>query len=250
MKTNLRRRGMRFLRSFVIGAWRAIVPNVIVHRNISGVRFACSLKEHYFWLWYGCGADAERLPIPHGGAVWDLGCNIGLYSVEAALSGCKVFAFDISQVNISCLRQTALDNKLDIQAIHSPITVGSIQWSHAKSGWTEEKLTIGGSHWSIDYDAFSRANGCPAFIKMDIQGGESEFLKSPDFKAWLHDNRVSLYLETHDDSARLIWPEFKQCGPIHYFLDLNENAHDCNGEKPAVLPDDGGRAHAHRLCAR
>ena len=208
---------------FVYQFWGRLCPAVIVQRELQGTLFALSLKCHTPWLFYGdLAANAENPPFPTVGHVWDLGCNIGLYSVKAARAGCRVTAFDISITNVLCLNQTARLNGLDIKAQFGPVTVKPMQWSAARSGHSEESMTRGGSLTSMTYLEVAERCGLPDFIKMDIQGGESEFLQSTEFREWVLRHGITIYLETHNDAARWVWPEFRKIGNIHYLLSANE----------------------------
>jgi FkbM family methyltransferase len=203
--------------------WRMLCPDVIVQREIRGVLFSVSMRDHALWVFRGTFADAEFLPIPRGSRVWDLGCNIGLYSVQAAQIGCVVTAFDISKTNTLCLDQTARVNGLAIRAIHSPVTVDPVWWTPSRNGHTESELQVGGSLRSITYTEAAQMYGVPKFIKMDIQGGEIPFLRSVAFRDWAIQNSVTIYLEAHDDAAKHIWNDFRQIGPIHYLLEAGKS---------------------------
>jgi FkbM family methyltransferase len=212
----------RFVRQFLARSWRSAAPDVVVQRRLHNTLFSLSLRDHALWIFLGDSADAEQVPIPSFGHVWDLGCNIGLYSVQAALAGCRVSAFDISSTNVLCVNQTAKLNALDIHAYLSPVTVEESHWTPARTGHTEEAMTRGGALLSTTYLQASERCGVPSFIKFDIQGGEIEFLKSHAFRGWVHDNRISVYLEAHDGAEEFIWPEFKKIGPIHYWIGHSE----------------------------
>jgi hypothetical protein len=198
--------------------WRRTAPDVIVQRAIRGSLMSVSLRDHALWVFRGASADAELLPIPQGSRVWDLGCNIGLYSVRAAQLGCTVTAFDIGETNVLCLNQTARMHGYAIQAVHCPVTVDAERWSPARTAHTENAMTTGGDRYSLSYAMAAWKYGTPTFIKMDIQGGEIPFLRSVSFKEWAFTNRIQLYVEVHGDAERYLWPEFKQVGRIQYFF--------------------------------
>jgi FkbM family methyltransferase len=206
------------MRKLAAKAWRALAPDIVVQRRIHDTLYTLSLRDHALWIIGGDKADAESLPLPKGGHVWDLGCNIGLYSVQAAKLGCKVNAFDISLTNVLCLRDTAHNNSLPITAIHSPVTVSQTNWTPASTAHAEESLRSGGCLSSLTYAIAALRYGLPSFIKMDIQGGEVEFLRSQVFKRWLRDNQITLYIEVHGDAAKYVWHDMKQIGPIHYLF--------------------------------
>lgn len=207
------------VKSAAAKVWRSAAPDVILQKRLHETLFVISLRDHALWIFDGDRADGEVVPIPDHGHVWDLGCNIGLYSVQAAKHGCRVSAFDISMTNVLRLNQTAHLNDLDIKAHCTPITVNPVQWTPAQTAHTEESLNVGGSLRSLTYLEASSKYGIPSFIKMDIQGGEVEFLKSGEFRDWIIGNHISFYLETHNDAEKYIWPEFKRIGDIHWFIE-------------------------------
>ena len=198
--------------------WRRIMPDVIVQRRIGNELFAVSLRDHALWILYGDkAAGAEKIPIVKG-HVWDLGCNIGVYSIAAARAGCRVTAFDISNINVLCLAQTAIITGLPMTVVHSPVTTIPTRWTPSNTGHCEEKLSEGGIYKSLTFLEAAEKFGKPDCIKMDIQGGEVEFLQSEAFHGWVHSNGIAVYLEVHGEAVDLIWPTFTRIGPIHYWL--------------------------------
>jgi len=197
--------------------WRRVMPDWIIQRRLRETLYAMSLRDHALWLVHGDEAVAgEHPPFPERGHVWDLGCNIGAFSVMAAKAGCRVTAFDINLTNVLCVRQTAQLNHLNIIAVHSPVTAYPLQWGPSASGHPESELRHG-NLMSLTYQQAAEIYGKPDFIKMDIQGGEREFLMGV-FKDWVINNGIAFYLETHGDCANWVWPEMTRIGPIHYWL--------------------------------
>jgi len=205
------------------------MPDIIVMRILRDTIFNISLRDHAFWIFFGESASAEQIPFPSAGCVWDLGSNIGLHSVAAAKSGCRVIAFDIAEINILCLRQTAAQNGLTITAVLSPITVRPVKFIPAKTAHTEEKLTLGGTRQSLDFNDAARIYGLPDFIKIDIEGSEAELLASKDFRNWIFENHIQIYLELHDGCESLLWPEFKRVDKTHWLLKSNESSSATGG---------------------
>ena len=198
--------------------WRSLMPDWIVQRRLLGTLYAMSIRDHALWLIYGDkAAGAEKVPFPAHGHVWDLGCNIGLFSVAAAQSGCRVTAFDISETNVLCVRQTAWLNHFNICAVNCPVTTSPCQWERTENGHTENAMTRKGKLVSLTYEQAAQIYGMPDFIKFDIQGGEREFLMGT-FKDWVMQHGIAIYLETHGDCASWVWPEMTRIGPIHYWL--------------------------------
>ena len=59
-------------------------------------------------------------------------------------------------------------------------------------------------------------------LKMDIEGGEDEFLSSQDFLSWLKVQQISLLVELHDIKPNLSafpWAKASMLDPSHLFID-------------------------------
>jgi hypothetical protein len=50
---------------------------------------------------------------------------------------------------------------------------------------------------SITYLEAEQLYGTPAFVKMDIEGGEQEFIESTPFQAWVTQRGITLLIELH-----------------------------------------------------
>lgn len=137
--------------------------------------------------------------IPESSVLWDVGANIGLYSVYAAKKrNCRIWAFEPSVFNLELLARNLSVNGLTKQVCIVPIALsdrlGSSQmrmttteWGGALStfgqefGWDGEAIrqvfefqTIG---LTMD-DAVQRmAIPAPDYIKMDVDGLEHFILK-------------------------------------------------------------------------
>jgi FkbM family methyltransferase len=137
--------------------------------------------------------------IPESAVLWDVGANIGLYSVYAAKKrNCKVWAFEPSVFNLELLARNIYANKLTDQICIVPIALsdqmGSSQmrmttteWGGALStfgqefGWDGEAIrkvfefrTMG---MSMEDAVMKMAIPMPDYIKMDVDGLEHFILK-------------------------------------------------------------------------
>jgi len=137
--------------------------------------------------------------IPSGAILWDIGANIGLYSIYAAKKRkCRVFSFEPSVFNLELLARNIFLNGLSEQICifplplsdqlgHSAMHMTTTQWGGALStfgkdfGWDGKKIeqvfqfqTVG---VSMD-DALEKfAIPQPDYIKMDVDGLEYFILK-------------------------------------------------------------------------
>lgn len=137
--------------------------------------------------------------IPENSVLWDVGANIGLYSVYAAKKrNCRIWAFEPSVFNLELLARNISVNGLTEQVCIVPMALsdqlGSSQmrmttteWGGALStfgqefGWDGEAIrqvfefqTIG---LSMDDAAQKMAIPTPDYIKMDVDGLEHFILK-------------------------------------------------------------------------
>ncbi|MBU6176786.1 MAG: FkbM family methyltransferase [Bacteroidetes bacterium] len=137
--------------------------------------------------------------IPEGAVLWDIGSNIGLYSVYAAKKRkCRVYSFEPSVFNLELLARNIFLNDLTGQICILPFALSdrlgcsemrmtTTQWGGALStfgkdfGWdgkTIERVfqfeTIG---LSMDDAMLRLAIPQPDFIKMDVDGLEHFILK-------------------------------------------------------------------------
>jgi FkbM family methyltransferase len=158
------------------------------------------------------------LPVVSNGLAWDIGCNIGLWSIAAAQAGARIHAFDISARAVDLLRRTAETNNLAITphlgTLHAdrPFTFGPLLSSH-----TENK-PASGALASMDFAAAAEKWGTPQAIKMDIEGGEADFLNSVRFRDWLTENRIQWIVEIHTalDAQLAPWPDMQKIDENHF----------------------------------
>lgn len=164
--------------------------------------------------------------IPTGAVLWDIGANIGLYSVYAARSrGCRVWAFEPSVFNLELLARNIHANDLtDLICIvpvalsdrlgSSQMRMTTTEWGGALStfgrefGWDGEAIrqvfkfqTLG---LSME-DAVQRlALPDPDFIKMDVDGLEHFILQGG---AAVLQGAKGVLIEVNDD----FHAQAKQC---------------------------------------
>jgi FkbM family methyltransferase len=137
--------------------------------------------------------------MPQGSILWDIGANIGLYSIYAAKTrDCKVLAFEPSIFNLELLGRNIYLNDLVDKICIVPLAVSetigenifnmtSMAWGGALStfaenvGWDggELKATFGYRMLGISMSDITRCFSLPkpGYIKIDVDGIEHFILK-------------------------------------------------------------------------
>jgi FkbM family methyltransferase len=137
--------------------------------------------------------------IPDESVIWDIGANVGLYSVYAAKTkNCRVFAFEPSVFNIELLSRNIYLNQLSDRIIIVPLPLSdgtkvshmnfsTMEWSGALStfekdyGWDGNKLNVSFDYQTvgISMDEVNLHLGIPIpdYIKLDVDGIEHLILK-------------------------------------------------------------------------
>jgi len=131
--------------------------------------------------------------LPDGAALWDVGANVGLFTVYAAARGCRVWAFEPSVFNLELLARNVEANQLTDRVCLVPLALSdslaasrmrltSTEWGGARStfgrdiGWDGQPMETAFEYQTVGLsmdDAVARL-GLPApdYIKMDVDGLE------------------------------------------------------------------------------
>lgn len=176
------------------------MPSFPVWKTFSGNSVMIDSRDNLYWFFFSDKKIRKQIPeLPkHHGLVWDIGCNVGFYAVECANNGSRVVAFDISGKCCWMLKQTAELNHLNIVTVHRGFTVKTVNFQNEISSHTESKLQENGSLCSITWREAAVIFGIPKTIKMDIEGGEKEFLESKEFMDWIKKNKIEFICEKHE----------------------------------------------------
>ena len=130
----------------------------------------------------------------HGSVLWDIGANIGLYSLYAAKTrDCKVFAFEPSVFSLEFLTRniwlnnlqsqiTVVPNPLSDETQANTLSLFTREWGGSSNSFTNRQTTDGNEmNPSFDYqivgitidEAISKLNlPAPQHIKIDVDGIE------------------------------------------------------------------------------
>lgn len=177
--------------------------------SLRGVKWVVGAGEHGYWL--GSYEMNKRLAFEReifpGAVVYDIGANVGYFSLLAAvLTGPegKVIAFEPLPRNLSFLRRHVTLNKLKHVVQVVPAAVSD------KSG--EAAFNLGASNAMghlaesgeitvrmVALDDISTEIRPPDFMKVDVEGAEYAALKGA--RALLEQHHPILFLDTHQREA-------------------------------------------------
>ncbi len=205
------------LGNFLANTWHRCAPSITVRRKIYGVDVCMDLRDSLYW-W---GVAPERIEAIEGfeklltgvkGNVWDVGCNVGIFSLYAASLGNKVTAFDLSPKAISLLQKSAKVNGFNIATVSRAFSTTQFKYTPPKDADTRNQATAqtaeGEGEMSMTFLEAEAKFGRPDFIKLDVEHHETVFLKSQEFREWIKTNRIPLIVELHEMSYwDLVWPD-------------------------------------------
>lgn len=224
-------------------AWRRICPDVVIKRKVfNDLTLCCSLRDSMAYILMTkraieCEKIVEVLSAAQG-RVWDVGCNIGLFSLLMASKGCQVTAFDVSPRCCALLGMSARHNRMtNIRAVAQGLSVCPFNYYVPDTAQQGNKVTNRGGSiaTALNYQDAAARYGIPSLIKMDIEGHEEVFLMDPEFKAWVLVNNITLVLEIHDPQfVNLLWADVPIREIEHWHYLINEQ------------PRRYHRSHAHR----
>lgn len=139
----------------------------------------------------------EEMPI--GSILWDIGANVGLYSIYAAMArDCKVFAFEPSVFNLELLARNINLNKAQQKIVIMPIAltdkIGSSLFNMSSTAWGGALSTFGedfDQHGDVLQSTFQYETmgismtdahnllkiPLPKYIKVDVDGIEHFILR-------------------------------------------------------------------------
>ena len=197
--------------------WQRLAPEFVITRTFYGVKVCVDFRDHAIW-W---ASDSRRVEQAEGfdkmlsgvkGRVWDVGCNVGIFSLYAAAQGNEVTAFDISPKAARLVTKSAALNQLPVRMIARAFAVRAFDYTPPASADTQnraqEGIAAGVKERSITFKEVAKQFGTPDFIKLDIEHGEVEFLKSQEFRTWISEHKIPLLMEIHELSYwDLVWQD-------------------------------------------
>jgi FkbM family methyltransferase len=153
--------------------------------------------------------DSENVMLAHlrpGDAVWDVGANIGWFSLLAARAvwhAGAVTAFEPSATNAGWLERNAARNRLQITVVRAAVS--------DVRGWArfDASTSLGGHLTSsgrdvvptVTLDSWAGEHGPPSFVKIDVEGAEVSVLTGG--KRLLSSGRPVILCEAHGTQTEI-----------------------------------------------
>jgi len=196
--------------------WHKFAPPLRVWKTIYGMKVCLDLRDSLIYWTQPAGRIEEtegfhRMLEHAHGSIWDVGCNIGVFSLYAARQGHSVIAFDISPKALRLLNESCQRNRLNVKAVQRAFALRSFCYDSPGSASPENRPSVdsaSGAQTSITFKEAASAYGIPGFIKMDIEGAEKEFLESEEFKKWIVENKITMLVELHENRFwDLVWKD-------------------------------------------
>jgi FkbM family methyltransferase len=196
----------RYHRSGLAALWHRLAPAVTISRTFYGVKVFMDTRDNIDDLTRSKSELENReravLDLPRfidDGLLWDVGANIGLFSVRAATLGKPCVAFELSPKSAYLLEKTRSHNKLSYTIVARPMTIEAQSYTPPVSASAENKFDFDPESQtsSISYLEAAIQYGLPKLIKMDIEGGEESFFKSAEFKQWIIQHNIIWLVEVH-----------------------------------------------------
>jgi FkbM family methyltransferase len=182
-------------------------PVPILGGPLRGWRWIPAAATHGCWL--GVFERAEQhvfaQAVHPGDVVYDLGANVGFYTLLAAKLGARVLAFEPVPRNLAYLRRHIALNECE----NVTVVAAAISDHSGTAHFREGPLHTVGALVEDDADgydvpvvALDAIVGTPApqLVKIDVEGGEAAVLRGADHL--LHESRPTVLLSTHSTALR------------------------------------------------
>ncbi len=196
---------------------QAVVP--ILSGCARGAHWVVGSSIHGCWLGLYERDLQKRLAaaLRPGCLFYDIGANVGFYTILAGRRGCKVIAVEPDPSNLERLQEHVRLNHLSDKVSIIPKAVaalaGEARFTPAQSmGRIDASGTV--TVQTIRLDSLE----APDVIKMDIEGAEYEVIEAS--AGWLEQHRPTLFVATHRGPERIV-DTLRNCGyRVHVENDL------------------------------
>ena len=191
--------------SVLATAWHRLAPPIAVGRKYYGVKVFMDLRDCVDDLTKSRSELESReksvLSVLSAvdGTIWDVGANIGLFAVRAALLDRRCIAFEQSEKACRLMERTRQGGRFSFEVVNRALTVDTVCYTPPASAYAGNQLDVlpESRMESLNYLEAAKVYGVPQLIKMDIEGGEAAFFRSEAFKSWVCQNDVAWLVELH-----------------------------------------------------
>lgn len=195
----------RFCNTCLSNMWHCVAPSFTVSKRFFGLRVFFDSRDNIDDVSRSTHELENReqglLLVPRyvSGDVWDVGANVGLFTVSATLAGKKCVAFELAPKACQLMQKTKQYNGLDFVIVDRALTIEPMLYADPGTSSAENSLTndLRGDLSSMTFREAVQTFGCPGLIKMDIEGGELEFFESDGFKMFMREHGTVWLVEVH-----------------------------------------------------
>jgi FkbM family methyltransferase len=191
------------------GRLALLVPDFVFWRTVQGLKVAHSTRNSA-WAYLPrnmdgtieCEGIGEIMRNLKPGVFWDVGCNLGYYSLYAAKLGWEVYSWDLGRRAIELLQMSAHRNHLKVVANNRAFTDQPVCYREMVSAYAGNRVKPDpkGS-LSMTWKDAAATYPTPFLLKMDIEGAEIDFLKDEEFRKWIMAKGIVLAMEIHHPSS-------------------------------------------------
>lgn len=207
--------------------WHNYAPNIVLGRKFYDTTVYMDLADNIDDLtktkYILENREKPVLDLPKfiDGLIWDVGANVGLFSICSDIAKRECIAFEISPKACALMEKTKQKNKLSFRVVNNALSVHSQYYTPPQTSSAENKFipAPSGSKLSLSYIEAERIYGTPALIKMDIEGGEKDFFNSKSFKRWIIEKNIVWAVETHS-SVIGYFPKWNDVPHIRLFNNI------------------------------
>lgn len=170
-----------------------------------GIRWVPRSGTAKFWLgtYESSKYKAFAKELSSGAVVYDIGANVGIYTVLACHKVKRVFAFEPSAMNLFHLHRNIEANQFSncqIVPVAASDRCGTVQFDAVNT--CEGRISSNGSQkvQCVSLDSFvADGNPPPSLMKIDVEGAEYDVLVGA--KETISRGRPVIFLATHGESV-------------------------------------------------
>jgi FkbM family methyltransferase len=184
-----------------------LVPMRVLSGPLAGKRWLSTSATHGCWLGtYESELQREIVAcLKVDDIFYDVGANVGFFSLLASYRAAQVFAFEPVGRNVELMRRNfGLNDRRNITIIEAAVsdTVGTARFATGNSASQGTLGEEGVEVKAVSLDSLDLP--APSVIKMDIEGAESRALAGAE--RILRNHRPLIFLSTHG------WKQHDECG--------------------------------------